>query len=127
MSIPYTTITIPITRRQVRCPTAVSKLIFQLNYKGLLTKDIVWGNPIEIKLESYDNFMRMVTLWRKAGKKEINQLYMFMYEKLEFKSRLSHPRRNRSDGDLLEISILISPNDVQEFTELFKKAHIKSN
>lgn len=127
MSVPYTTVTIPITRRQIKCPTAVSKLIFQLNYKGLLTKDVIWGTPIEIQLESYDNFMKMVSIWRKAGKKEINQLYMFMYEKLEFRSKLAHPRRNRSDGNLLEISLIISPGDVNEFTELFKKAHIKSN
>jgi hypothetical protein len=126
MSVPYTTVTIPITRRQVRCPNAISKLIFQLNYKGVLTKDVVWGDPLEIKLESFDNFMKIVEIWRKSGRKEINQLYLFMVEKVEFKSKFVDPRRNRSDGNLLEISLIISPRDTDEFTELFKKAHIRN-
>lgn len=125
MSVPTVTLMIPIIRKEVISPKPIQKLIFQLNYRGFYTGEIKYGEKIEIELESYDNLMRFIRLWRTTPHRQVKELYQFLVENIEFKSTLKDPRASRSDGELLNVVLILPKNKAQQFTDLFYKAHIK--
>lgn len=119
-------IVIPIIRKEITTPKPIQKLIFQLNYRGFYTKEIKYGDIIEIELESINNFMKYVELWRKTHNKNVRMLYYFLVENVEFRSKLKDPRIvGYGSDELLTISLLISKDKADQFTDLFYKAHIR--
>ena len=117
-------IVIPVIKKALRVPKGVSRLAFQLNYRGLHTKDIVWADPVRIELESYHQFQKYVELWRKSKKSQVHKLFKYIADELKYELFIRNPMREGNHCELLKVVILVPQSKIEEFTQIFYAAHL---
>jgi len=117
-------ILIPVIKRKLRVPKGASRLIFQLNYRGLLTCDVKWGDPLRITLESQDQFLSYLASWRRSGKSQIHRLFRFLVEDVKYEMDVLNPLKHGNHCDLFKVIMLIPQSKIEEFTQIFYAAHL---
>lgn len=128
---PNVNITIPVTKRRMSVPKPISKLIFQLNYRGFLTDDIKWGEIVEVDLRSYKIFEKFVRTWRRGSTENIRKLFLFIKNELEFKvtpiDPLDDNEPTAKDGskEMFKVVMLLPQSSIDKFRTLFYHAHIR--
>lgn len=119
----WITINVPVLRYTVKTPKKISKLIYQLNLRGYKTKDIRWGEPIEIDFESYEVFLKHVKDARRCGKMEIYDFYNYLIEEIDFKLKV-HPFIGNPHEPVI-ITLLLPHSQINKFETMFYNAFIK--
>ncbi len=117
-------ILIPVIKRKIRVPKGASRLIFQLNFRGLLTCDVKWGDPIRITLESSTQFLSYLEAWRKSNKSLIHRLFRFLVEDVKYEMDVLNPLKHGNSCDLFKVIMLVPQSKIEEFTQIFYAAHL---
>ncbi len=117
-------ILIPVIKKSIRVPRGASRLVFQLNYRGLLTSRIEWGDPLRITLESQEQFLKYLEAWRRSGKSQIHRLFRFLVEDVKYEMDVLNPLTHGNHCDLFNVIMLIPQSKIEEFTQIFYAAHL---
>lgn len=114
-------IVIPVIKKHIRVPQGAARLIYQLNYRGLTTREVTWEEPLRIKLESFQLFHKYMESWRYSKKPGIKKLYNFMSNYLTYELIVPDPAKYGCE--LFEVTMFIPQHKIDEFTQIFFAAH----
>lgn len=119
----WITMNVPVLRYTIRTPKKISKLVYQLNFRGFKTKDIRWGEPIEIDFDSFDVFIKHVRDARRCGKREIYDFYEYLIKKIDFKLKV-HPFIGNMHEPVI-VTLLLPHSQIKKFETMFYNAFIR--
>lgn len=114
-------IVIPVIKKHIKVPQGASRLIYQLNYRGLETSKIIWGDPLKITLSNYTQFRKYIEIWRNSKHKGVRKLYEYLSKELKYELKIIE--YNSKSTELFEIVMVVPQNKIEEFTQIFYGAH----
>lgn len=116
-------IVIPVIKKRLQVPKGISRLAFQLNYRGLHTTNIAWDDPVRIELESYKQFQTYIEMWRNSKKSQVYRLFKFFADEVKYELFVLNNLVYGNKCDLFKIVMLLPQSKIEELTHIFYSAH----